>query len=530
MRKCIKKYSNLKSFATIGFIGFLISPVLAEPFSRKNFDASNFFSLQPTDHFVISKYEKESALSLREISAPPATTDDLQLDFESDFLFKNPAQQNLIVSQNLKRVSGKKNKTMTAEFYGMQHDPGLVLRIPHYSNFSGSQPAGDFSIYVEILPSERSGSIFSREAYRNGIQYLFALDFEKGYLQLKLLNLFKKNDSGEELATVNFRRTSTEQILPREKNRILVTYSAASSKMVLYLNGLVQFELTSPQKENHAFSLDLLPLKNSELLLFRDYRGQADNIVISNQVLDSNLESNFPKLGTYGDRYDIATKAATTTIFDMGYSRSEILSVRADADIPRETQFKIQYRCHDKQFSPDLRELTLPFSTFGKSIRCRFVQFKIVMQADNLGKHSPQLRQFVLEYQKNPPPPKPAALTITRVGSDEVSVFIHPLTDFDVVHGGKYIIYYGHEKYKIEGAFYLLKQTPLQPIALTNDLIAQNKQWANQKPRFHHRYPVFEKELGLYFWVTACDSAYGFEQEFADHESLPSEAVFVRFE
>ena len=509
---------------------FLITPILAERPSRAVFNAENYFSLQPNNHFVLSREGKESYLILKEIKAQAATSDDLQLDFESDFVFKNPAHQSLIQSQKFKRIRNEKNGTMAAEFRGAEHDPGLALKIPTYSNFSGAQPGADFSIYTEILPYERSGTIFSREAYRNGIQYLFALEFEKGILHLKLLNLFKKNISAGKLATVNIHRVSNEPILTHEKNRILIAYSAAANRLVLYLNGLVQFEVTSPMKEDDAYTLDLRPLKSSELLLFREYRGQADNIIISNQTLDPETNSQYPKLAPYGDRYAIATQSAMTAVFDMGYSRSEILRIHSDARVHNETQLKVQYRCHDKRYLPDLDEKALAFTSFDKPKRCRFIQFKITMQADNQGKHSPKLRELVLEYQKNPPPPKPSVLAITRVGSEDVSVLIHPLTDYDVVNGGKYIVYYGHEKHKVEGAFYVLNQPIRQPITLTNDLIAQNKQWANQNPRFHHRYPIFEKGLGLYFWVTACDSAYGFEQEFSDHESPPSEAVFVRFE
>jgi hypothetical protein len=67
-------------------------------------------------------------------------------------------------------------------------------------------------------------------------------------------------------------------------------------------------------------------------------------------------------------------------------------------------------------------------------------------------------------------------------------------------------------------------------LVLTNEILAQNKKWSDAKPRFRNRYPVFEKGIGYYFWVTACDNAWSEAQEHADHCSEPSVPVFARFE
>ena len=171
------------------------------------------------------------------------------------------------------------------------------------------------------------------------------------------------------------------------------------------------------------------------------------------------------------------------------------------------------------------------------------MQFKAEFTADNAGRSSPELKQIALEYRENPPPDRPAKLRVIATEGDAVELEIVPNTELDVVKGGRYIIYYGHKAHQIEGAIYfrsgsyqqkefrgepIWHKAPMR-IKIGLDTIMTNKSWADKNPRFRQRYPIFEPGLGFYFWVSACDNAYGEAQELADHESLPSEAVFVRF-
>jgi hypothetical protein len=286
-------------------------------------------------------------------------------------------------------------------------------------------------------------------------------------------------------------------------------------------------------------------LRSAPLTLFSPYRGYADNVVFSNRILGDEDLLHFGALKPYGDRYEQRSGLLLSEILDLGYSQSSIVSVRPDIEHDRENMLRVDFRCADRRFTPAESHSSLPFiahdSAAGK--KCRFVQFRARFTADNAGEKSPALKKITIEYRENPPPAKPLAPKILSARDESLEIEIAPHTELDVIRGGRYIIYYGHRKHQPEGAFYFKKVSfghsiQAEPIAhkvpirlvLTNEILAQNKKWSDAKPRFRNRYPVFEKGIGYYFWVTACDNAWSEAQEHADHCSEPSVPVFARFE
>lgn len=513
---------------------------------RKVFTADDKFLTLYTEHLEKIPNGNHNVLRLERKSDMAPAQDDLVLDFESAALFSNPAHQPLILKSKLERTVHTGFNGSAAQFSLPEHK--LKVRLPAFLHLSGdglTNDSGDFTFACEFEPHSAQAEILRRENFFLGRQYLFAVTMRNNRIVVTLENLLQQagSERGKFIESVELK--SIDKVHPGKHNFLALTYNEAAGRIVLTLNDREQAVHTLKRTADENFTISFRELKSAPLALFASYTGYADNILFSNRVISDEDLKHHGTIKPYGDRYEQRRGILKSDIYDMGFSQSNIAEIAAQQTTDTENMLAVKYRCLDRKFSPRLAEQSLRFESItnagGK--KCRFIQFKAEFLSDNAGRKSPQLRQIALEYRENPPPDRPAKLRILSVQADAVEVEIAPNTELDVVKGGRYILYYGHKPHQIEGAVYfrsgafiqqqfrgepILHKVPMR-LKLTNETIAANKSWADKNPRFKHRYPVFEPDIGYYFWATACDNAYGEAQELADHESAPSEAVFVRF-
>lgn len=513
---------------------------------RKVFTADDKFLTLFTEHLKKIPNGNHHVLRLERKGDAAPVQDDVVLDFESAALFSNPANQPLILKSRLERTVHTGFNGSAAQFSLPEHK--LKVRLPPFLHLSGdtlTTDSGDFTFACEFEPHSAQAEILRRENFFLGRQYLFAVTMRNNRIVVTLENLLQQagSERGKFLASVELK--SIDKVHPGKHNFLALTYNEAEGKLVLTLNNREQAVHILRRSAGENYTVSFTELKNAPLALFASYTGYADNILFSNRVISDEDLKHHGAIKPYGDRYEQRRGILKSDIFDMGFSQSNIAGIAAQQTADDENLLAVKYRCLDRKFSPRLTEQSLRFDNIAHAggKKCRFIQFKAEFLSDNAGRKSPQLRQIALEYRENPPPDRPAKLRILSVEADAVEVEIAPNTELDVVKGGRYIIYYGHKPHQIEGAVYFRsggyeqRQFRGEPIAhkmpmrvrLSNDTISVNKSWADKNPRFKNRYPVFEPGIGYYFWVTACDNAYGEAQELADHESAPSEAVFVRF-
>ena len=512
----------------------------------KSFAAGDSFLWHYTENLEQIRQGNTTVIRLERKADRQADNDDLLIDFEHPALFRNPAHQSLVLKRSLERTAVNDLSGQAAQFNLPGHQ--LKLRLPPYLHISGNSsegPSGDFSFSCDLKPATAGGEILRRENFYQGRQYLFSIALRNGRPLVRFENLLvaTRHDGAELLDSAELR--AVDRLKQGERNSLLVTYSEAAGRLELRINGREQavYQLRRNSAENYALSF--ARLKSAPLTLFSPYRGYADNIVFSNRILGDDDIMHFGALKPYGDRYEQRTGLLLSEILDLGYSQSSILEVKPETEQDPENQLRVDFRCADRRFAARESESRLPFSNYdtapGK--KCRFVQFRARFTADNAGASSPLLKKISIQYRENPPPSRPLPLKILSARDETLEIEIAPNSELDVVRGGRYIIHYGHAKLKPEGAFYFKKATfgtttQLEPIAhrvpirlsLNNEILAQNKKWSDANPRFKNRYPVFEKGIGYYFWVTACDNAWTDAQEHADHCSEPSTPVFARFE
>lgn len=468
--------------------------------------------------------------------------DDLALDFEHESLFSNPADGSLVQKADFEREVHNGMNGKTAHFSLASH--GLKIRLPSYLHLSGSgltREAGDFSFAAEIELNSQNGEILRRENFANGKQFLFSIALRTGRVIVKLENLLELHGTAENRKALNdsTELIAVDKIKTGRRHLIILTYREAEGKLTLTINGREQATKVLKRASDENYFLTFSPLRTAPLVLFSPFRGYADNILFTNRVLNEDDIAHFGALKPDGDRYQVRRGVLYSDLFDMGYSESSVVALQAETETTEENHLAVSARCLNRRFKQTLgaRDLKFEKITAFKNKKCRFIQFKAELTADNSGEKSPALENITIEYRENPPPDRPLKPKILSAKNETLELEIIPNTELDVVKGGRYIIYYGHKAHEPQGAIYFTSSTrdviahkvPIR-VRISYDTIAANKSWADKHPRFKYGYPVFETGIGFYFWVTACDNAYGEAQELADHESLPSPAVFARFE
>lgn len=546
LRSNRRGYLSLALIAAPAMLLFAQDGTRPDATRRKSFAAGEAFLWHHAENLEQIRQGNTTVIRLERKADNQGTADDLVIDFEHPALFRNPAHQSLVMKQSLERAAVNDLSGKAARFNLPGHQ--LKLRLPPYLHLSGNAgegPAGDFSFSCELKPATAGGEILRRENFFQGRQYLLSVSLRNGRPVVRFENLLVAtgNDGKDLLDSAELR--AIDKLKQGERNTLLVTYAEASGRLELRLNGREQAVYILKRNAQENFTLSLARLKSAPLTLFSPYRGYADNVVFSNRILGDEDVLHFGALKPYGDRYEQRTGLLLSDILDLGYSQSSIVSIKPEVEQDRESPLHVDFRCADRRFTPGESDGRLPFLSYDSAAgkKCRFVQFRAKFTSDNSGEKSPALKKISIEFRENPPPGKPLAPKILSARDETLEIEIAPNTELDVIRGGRYIIHYGHAKLKPEGAFYFRQATfgaitQVEPIAhkvpirlvLTNEVLAQNKKWSDSKPRFKNRYPVFEKGIGYYFWVTACDNAWTEAQEHADHCSEPSVPVFARFE
>ncbi len=514
---------------------------------RKVFTAGDKFLTHYSENIEEINTGKAKALRLVRQPNTKPVRDDLLVDFESDVLFSNPAHQGLITKASVDRVTHNGMNGLAGHFTLREHK--LALKLPPYLHLAGNgqtRETGDFSFACEFEPAAADGELLRRENFISGKQYLFSIVLVNGRITVKFWNLLVPTGIEAKRVQESAELKALDKVKAGKRNLLVLTYNEAAGVIRLELNGREQALYKARRDAGDHFVLTFDSLASAPFVLFSPFRGYADNILFSNRVLTAEDIRHYGRLDPYGDRYEQRKGILRSGVFDMGYSQSTVTGAAADTETTRENDMAVFARCFDRRFDPALSERDLAFGKIAgfSEKKCRFIQFKAVFAADNAGDTSPLLRNIKLEYRANPPPDRPLLPKIISAKNETLEIELTPNTELDVVRGGRYILYYGHKPHKIEGAVYFTTATnsggifkgekiahkvPIR-LKISNDTLAQNKAWADKNPRFRHRYPVLETGIGYYFWVTACDNAWGEAQELADHESQPSEAVFARFE
>ncbi|MCS6985004.1 MAG: hypothetical protein NZM25_07780 [Leptospiraceae bacterium] len=430
----------------------------------------------------------------------------------------------------------------------------LSMKLPPSFFLYDKTSVGGFSLFFLVKPNTLRTKVplVEKVSYLGGQKYGLGVYAEKELVKAYLWNLFHSSQG----ISYSFELKGKDPLSIYEFNAILLLYNEATKSLALYLNGKEQDIVYTTQ--SLAMSGSPLYMKNheaerSELVLAQGFSGAIDELIFTKNLLSPDFS---PQLyaGTIKSPHFPQEKGGEflSKVYDIGFSASEIRELRYQATRPAGTQLYLYLRTSDAPFDPQLSEEILPFVKVSDktTYRGRYFQYRVDFYPDAMGRLSPTLEAVEVVANPNPPPERPRGLMAEDVGENFVVLSFWRNQEIDVMHGGRYHIYYGLRPYEPLGVIryayvevsdygvhtktindrdHRSEKSPNRIVfRINNDIIMQNLLYARRRPHLSHDYPLLQRNTPYFFWVTACDNAFQEESLYLDHESPPSEPLLVR--
>ncbi|MDH4261539.1 MAG: LamG domain-containing protein [Spirochaetia bacterium] len=419
---------------------------------------------------------------------------------------------------------------------------------------------GDFTIYFRIRPYQlkKRMDIFQKVGLFEGRKQGIVCGWEGGKLFFEFYNFFWHHDN----PVAGMRIATRDTFQSNQFYSAMLIYRQNDGSLTLYLNGVEQEKiyLTSNFSQNGDI---LVPRfhkwDRSPLIIGRNFLGALDDMIFSNHILNPEIISGrFNGVEKNGDRYFQRQGIAVSNRIDLPSSQSKVERLKYDIYKPEGTDVKFYYRYSDIPFSADLDEIDLPYilmtSEFLSGVRGKYFQWKAELYANATGEITPVVYKVNLQYSANMAPMAPGEISVLDTGDSEVTFEFARSLEMDVVEGGRYHVYYGLKPYQPLGAikyksFSTTESGQIQGIPITdtdkwitddqryqnrikitisNDIIRSNYSYFKQYPELLFQYPLLQKNIPYYFWVTTCDNLWTEKMANSDHESKPSPYVIVR--
>ncbi len=428
-----------------------------------------------------------------------------------------------------------------------------------YMFLNQSENTGDFSIYFRMRPYQlkRKMEILQKAGLFGGIKQGISCRWEAGHLYYEFSNFFWSEGGPLESLILSTR----DSFQVDNFYAILLTYTQKDGALTLYVNGVEQ--------NKHYATSDMTPLGDiltprfhrwdrSPLIIGKNYLGAIDDVVLSNFALEpSAISGKYEPVKRQGDRFIQKSGVAISRKIELPTSKTEIHKISFEDNESDGTNIRYYYRYSDRPFADDLSEYELPYQRLeeGKAlhIRAKYLQWKAELYSDAMGEESPKLESMKLVYTPDEAPQAPLKLAVVDVGKEQVTLQFMRSLEMDVVEGGRYHIYYGLKPYESLGVIKYkefnerggtrvgvpitdedqwitddLRYQNRIIITIDNKMISDNLSYFQDYPAMLYEYPLLQKDIPFYFWVTACDRAWSEEVEHADHESAPSGYIVVR--
>lgn len=457
---------------------------------------------------------------------------------------------NLIESASFRKKTYKDSAGVAATFDLPSHK--LILNVPDFSFLSQSHSTGDFSIHMRLrffqtgseMEILRKIGIF--EGKKQGLRALF----HNGKIRFEFYNFFWQKQTPLELQTID----SADVLRPQKFYSVLLTYKESNGSLSLSIDGKEQARFHITSDFSHRGTV-LLPKfhrwDHSKMIVGENFFGAIDDLILSNEIL-----SYQEGLGTYGivkhigNRFEQASGVFISKRQNMKYSAGKLKNFQVEAEIPPAGQLHFFVRWSDVPFQENTPEQKLPFQKIENGEKFfaqgKYYQWKAEFFSDGQGKSSPLLKKILVQAVENPPPAAPQNLQVVSTSNEAVTLRFIRNSEFDVIHGGRYHVYYGMRPYQPLGILRYQKITTDQKIpfsdtnrfvgedarfqnyieiTISNQTIKDNFLYTKDHPRWRFDYPLLQSKVPLYFWITALDSSYDEKPEHDDHESLPSQAV-----
>ncbi|MDH5716889.1 MAG: hypothetical protein OEZ22_04530 [Spirochaetia bacterium] len=464
-----------------------------------------------------------------------------------------------LLKTNYKPIELPESVGYAASFEQPNHE--IWIAPSKYMFLSSKEAIGDFSIFFMIQPYQlkRKMEIIKKMALFEGRKQGFRITWEKDKLVFNFINFFWDNNE----RPVNEIKLETKDLIELNKfQQILLQYHETKGVLILYLNGIEQERIYTTDNFNYKGSI-LKPSfhkwDNSPLILGRNFLGALDEVIFLNGILPvSNDIGSYGTLKNNGRLYYQKPGIVISKIVQLPYSNSEILNIDYKSAEKNGSKVNVFIRHSNNPFNENLNEMEMPFYKVNKidknNFKTKYIQWKAEFYSDAQGQNSPEIHHIELNYRDNLPPNPPRDLSVLNLNENEVTLHFLRNSEMDVINGGRYHIYYGIKPFEPLGVIRYkdftsksnnnyegitindkdrwissdLRYQNRIKININNDVIQKNHYYTQDKPHLQYEYPLLQKNIPFYFWVTSCDNSWTESSEFADHESEPSNFVVVR--
>ncbi|MES0488982.1 MAG: hypothetical protein ABUK01_03260 [Leptospirales bacterium] len=438
-----------------------------------------------------------------------------------------------------------------------------------YLFLNNSENTGNFSIYFRIRPYQlkRRMEIIQKVGIFEGRKQGIAAIWEGDKLYFEFINFFWHNGVPVERVRISTR----DPFYSTRFQSVMLQYRQSDGSLALYLDGVdqeIHYMTSDFTREGTIMTPRFHRWDRSPLIIGRDYLGALDDMIFSNALLPPRLISGkFEPVRSVGQRFRQQPGIAISKRIQLPTSASTIESLTFKSIEPEGTKIRLYYRYSDIPFSESRegedeqggknpRFIPLPEGGYIDKLG-KYIQWKAELFADSAGNTTPVLQKVSLRYSDNPPPIPPNYLAVDKIGAQQVTLIFSRSLEMDVIQKGRYHIYYGLNPYEPLGVL-RFKQVKLQngiqvgipitdsdklgpkeyaidprnqnriKITITNEMIRQNFSYFSSRPEMLYEYPLLQRDIPYYFWITACDNAWSESSERTDHESKPSPYVVVR--
>lgn len=461
-----------------------------------------------------------------------------------------------VLTSRYRFIEGSNILGKAAGFERQDHE--ITFKSPSFLFTERKDHVGDFSFYLRLKPYERKNQmdILRKGGVFEGKLVAIKAFLSDGILVFSFRNFFSLNNQFVERLEI----ASKYSLSLVDFSNVVLNYKEASGQLTLFVNGIEQDRIyvTDNGKMSGTPLLGKFHrFDGSVFQLGKGFLGQIDEMALCNCNLEAQTSAgSFSRRIKNSDHIKVTKGTYISPRYDIGFSASVIEKISLEKKMPAGTRIRFYLRHRNSYFSESMSESQFPFQEWnGKKKVARYFQFKADLFPNALGNKTPELKRVSIRTIPNPPPNAPRGLSVVEEGQGSITLSFLRNPEIDVVKGGRYHIYYGLEKDKALGViryaqvesigandFRLVvindknfRQPSKHPkdanrlvVKVTNKMITENLFYTQKKPRLKMSYPLLQRDVPFYFWVTACDSAYKEMDIYHDHESGASNKVVGR--
>jgi hypothetical protein len=418
---------------------------------------------------------------------------------------------------------------------------------------------GDFTIYFRMRPYQlkRHMDVFQKAGVFEGRKQGLVCGWEGGKLFYDFYNLFWNREN----PVANLRISTRDPFQANRFYSVMLIYRQNDGSLTLYLDGVEQEKIyvtTDFSPHGGILVPKFHKWDKSPLIIGKNYLGALDDMIFSNHLLNPEIISGrFNRVEKKGARFFQSPGVAVSNRIDLPASQSKIERLKYDVLKPQGTDVKFYYRYSDRPFFADIDEMEFPYLPLASEklvhVKGKYFQWKAELYADATGELTPVVNKVNLQYSVNMAPTAPGEISVLDASESEVTLEFARSLEMDVVDGGRYHVYYGLKPYQPLGAIKYkgftdasgrLQGVPITDgdkwitddqrfqnrikITISNEIISANYSYFKQNPELLYQYPLLQKDIPYYFWVTTCDKLWTEKMANSDHESKPSPYVVVR--